>query len=330
MADGILVILDPRVNRYHKLNMQLIGEAIYLAEGNGQEITVLYTGEQAKEYYEDISRYGMNRMICVKQPITDEYRQFSKSVIHVIEKSSPPKLVIFPDSDLCRLAASITATRLGCALTAECIELRYENGEYIFVRTALGSSCIAEINAINCEIAMCTVKNNVFNRELQIQKEKECVLEWIDNEHTDTEVSCQLVKKILLDNMRNVDIGDKKVLIGAGRGVDPAVLELIRDVSKRLKIELACTRPMVENQLMPRYRQVGQSGICVKPDLYIAVGISGASQHIVGIKDAKKVIAINKDRNAPIFQVCDIGIVADAKSLFTDLLNCLSSQEVAL
>lgn len=330
MADGILVILDPRVNRYHRLNMQLIGEAIYLAEGNGQDIIVLYTGEQAKEYYEDISRYGINRMICVNQPVTDEYRQFSESVIHVIEKSVPPKLVIFPDSDLCRLAASITAIRLGCALTAECIELRYENGEYIFVRTALGSSCIAEIKAINCEIAMCTVKNNVFNRELQLQEEKECVLEWIDNEHEDTEVSCQLVEKTRLDNMRNVDIGDKKVLIGVGRGVDPAVLELIREVSKRLKIELACTRPMVEKQIMPRYRQVGQSGVSVKPDLYIAVGISGASQHIVGIKDAKKVIAINKDPNAPIFQVCDIGIVADTKSLFTDLLNRLSSQEVAL
>ncbi len=330
MADGILVVLEPRVNRYHKVNLQLIGEAVYLAGKNGQKITVLYTGEQAEEYYVELSRYGMNRLICTKTSAANDYRSFSEAVIQVIEKRIMPKLVIFPDSDLCRLVASITTTRLGCALTAECIELRYEEGDYIFVRTALGASCIAEIKAMNCDTAICTVKNNVFQGELQIYENKECVLEWMEQEHGEIDVYYQVVQEKVLEHLKTMDIGEERVLIGIGRGVDSAALEVIQEVSKRLKIELACTRPLVESQVMPRCRQIGQSGANVKPALYIAVGISGASQHIVGVRDAKKIIAINKDRNAPIFQVCDIGIVADAKRVFTEVLNYLSSQEVTL
>jgi electron transfer flavoprotein alpha subunit len=161
MANGILVVCEPRIKSYSDLNLQLLGKALSLLAENKADVITLYTGSDSNAYFNKICKYGGDRFIATVVSVESSYKELSEVVISVIKKVNP-QLVLFPGTRLCKMAAASVSTVTGCGLTAECIDVRSEKNGYVFVRSALGSSVIAEIMCINCNMAMCTVKMQIL------------------------------------------------------------------------------------------------------------------------------------------------------------------------
>lgn len=174
---------------------------------------------------------------------------------------------------------------------------------------------------INSEIEMCTVKNNVFNIGHNIDK-KPVNIEFYDYKG-DRESNISLyttINRVLNKEKNNDDFTSSKLVFVVGRGVKGTeTLNLLRKVASKYGAQILGTRAAVEEYLIEKNRQVGQSGISICPDIYVGFGVSGASQHIVGIKNSKIIIAVNKDKSAPIFNYADYAIIEDVTTILLEL-----------
>jgi electron transfer flavoprotein alpha subunit len=195
--------------------------------------------------------------------------------------------------------------------------------QYIFTRAAINSTVLAQIECINTNISMCTCKENAFvvteyypKKKIPVHKWNKNLLEFI------FEKNYILHSEYAKCTERNIALENSNLVFGIGRGVrNKDDLNLIKQVAQKHNAMIAGTRAVVEEGMIDKKWQIGQSGISISPEIYVAIGISGATQHIVGIKNAKKVIAINTDENASIFAYSDYCIIDDYKNILNELLQ---------
>lgn len=309
----IVVLIDWDDNNYRNATYELICKGRELAEQcKGQLIGVgigAFTSRDEKILHE----YGLDTVIIYHSIRATSYWSYSDCLEEVI-RLYKPVLVMFTDSQMCRAVSATIATKVGAGLTAECIEISInQEGKFIFRRTAMGHSSIAEIECVNTQIQMCTVKSHAFS----VSKGSKSKLFEV-NRYSEPLVRNRISECIeLLDYTPRGNLGiindlqTSAIILAAGRGVEENDIEQLKKIAEYYSAGLGGTRVLVERGLISKERQIGQSGIIVKPALYVAFGISGSSQHIVGFQGAKTVIAINRDANAPIFKYADYKIVED-------------------
>jgi len=257
-----------------------------------------------------------------------------------ILKRDMPKCVIFSDSSIGKEISARLSVTLDCGLTADCIDIFYDNyGEFVFARTALNDSVIARIKGAKESIKMATVKKGAFalmkrGPEPARQRLKVCYIDssqYIEKTNSREIGLIDVLNEIFEEDVETIDISQSKVLFCAGRGIlGKESLDMLFELSEKIGAQVACTRGLVDDGIMPRERQVGQSGKSVSPSIYIALGVSGASQHIVGIKNAGFVIAVNIDPCAPIFSFADYSIISDAKAVIREMHNRICFSRGAL
>ncbi|PYG84945.1 electron transfer flavoprotein alpha subunit apoprotein [Ruminiclostridium sufflavum DSM 19573] len=281
-------------------------------------IQLIDMSDGALEFYFD---YGVDKIVKIDHNQFN-MRQMNDILLEEIKALSPSLVLTGSNKQNCEIAANI-ATALEIGLVAECIAIKMDNGDkkLKFSRAAISSSVIADIICDECDIQMSTVKKDCFiSQYMPCDHQKKSIIHKVIIGHNDNEMNYKLINKVAIEAANESVKLNSKVIIGVGRGAIK-FMPRIEKLAEVLQTEIGVTRPLVDEGLMPHSQQIGQSGKSIKPDLYIALGVSGASQHVVGMLNAKKVIAVNIDEEAPIKKHCDYFIHLNVEEFINNILK---------
>lgn len=325
MKIDIWVVCFENPNEIGFHSKQLLCKASNLIKNNGAKVSAVCIGNYVSNILQSLSIYGADEIIY-SQDICIDYRQISSILFEILQnENQKPKLIIFPATEWGKYIAADLAVRIDAGLTAECIDIEAQKSkneyEFIFTRAAINSTVLAQIQVINTNISMCTCKENAFVLSEKYPLKNITIREYKNHKGKYSFHPRILRSELVSGEEKNMALENARIVFGIGRGVrDTDGLNLIEQVAKKYNAAIAGTRAIVEEGFLEKKWQVGQSGISISPEIYVAIGISGATQHIVGIKNAKKIIAINNDERASIFSYANYCIIDDYKTIFKELL----------
>lgn len=321
----IYVIVEQRSGAIQKVGIELLGEAEKLAKDLGQKVVAVVIGSDIKAKAEEMFQYGADRVLCVDDPILKTYttEPYTQAITHIITEYKP-NIVIFGATSIGRDLAPRCAGRVHTGLTADCTKLTIAADTKLLemTRPAFGGNIMATILIKNHRPQMATVRPGVMVMATKdASKKGEVEMVKVNFEKNDCYVD---VIEVTKDQNKKVDITEQKVLISGGRGVGgPEGYEPLRELAHELGGEVSSSRIGVDSGWIEKDRQVGQTGKTVRPNLYMACGISGAIQHLAGMEDSDCIIAINRDDSCPMMQLADLGIVGDLKKIVPALTEAV-------
>ena len=304
----IFVLAEHRRGELRDITFEMLTKGRELAQKTNSELTAVILGKDVKEYAKKLAEHS-NRVLVVEDEKLEHFNSdaYQKVLSNLIKERKPLLTMIGHTSYGVDLAPSL-AVELNLPLATDCIDLEFENGALIITRQMYGGKVNVRARLEKAEGYIVTVRQAAFPAEKE-QVGGEIV-------EVPSPLSEEIAEKKFIDYVLPppgaIDITAADVIVAIGRGIkDQSNIPVAEELAKTLGGVLACSRPVVDKGWLPSDRQVGTSGKTVKPKLYIALGISGAFQHVLGMKNSDLIIAVNKDPNAPIFNVADYGIVDD-------------------
>lgn len=318
----IYVFVEQRDGVVQSVGLELLGKARELADRVGEKVVALILGKGISDKAQELIAAGADRVLVVdndhlKNYLTEPYTQAASQI--VIEQK--PAILLLGATIIGRDLAPRLSARTNTGLTADCTQLEIgENGELLMTRPAFGGNLMATILCKNHRPQMSTVRSGVMQRMTPDSSRKGEVVNYNINFDEEKIKRVRIVEEVK-ECKCVADIAEAKILIAGGRGVANAEgFDKLRALAQTLGGEIAASRAMVDAGVIEHCAQVGQTGKTVRPELYIACGISGAIQHLAGMEESDYIIAINRDKYAPIFSVADVGIVGDLHQI-VPLLN---------
>lgn len=305
-----------------KVVKELLSQGRMLSDKLDQQLSVVVLGDGRLTELETLIAYGADRVVRCQHRLLGRFTpECFTSVVSALISKEKPSVFLFGATPHGRELAPRVAARLQLGLTADCTGLDIdEKGHLIQTRPAFGGNIMASIISPYTRPQMATVRPNVFSPGEPGSRKGQ--IEDFEVTLSSAAIRTKLVAVEELADEEEIGIEDADIIVAAGRGFQKKEnLALVQALADALGGVTAGSRALVELDLIPHTKQVGQSGLTVGPQLYIAVGISGAIQHLVGMSSAKIVIAINKDPDAPIFKVADLGIVGDAIEILPLLIK---------
>lgn len=322
---GILVFAEQRDGVLQNVGLELVGKAKELAKSLDVSVTAALIGYNVGKLVDTLGEYGADKVIVVDQPKlelydTEAYAQVFKAIID----AKKPEIVLFGATTLGRDLAPRVSSRMNTGLTADCtkLEINEETKGLEMTRPAFGGNLMATIICPDHRPQMSTVRPGVMQKA---PKEEGRRAE-VENFSVTLDTSKMKVKilQVVKETKNKVDISEAKILVSGGRGIGSAEnFAALESVAKELGATVSASRAAVDAGFISHDRQVGQTGKTVRPDIYFACGISGAIQHVAGMEESEYIVAINKDKEAPIFSIADLGIVGDANKIAVQLLEAL-------
>ena len=325
----VWVLAEQREGEIASVTIELIGEGRKLADCLGRALVVVVNGYQMEREAEKLLHYGVDRVLYVESPLlkyfsTDGYVKVFADLI----RARKPEIVLVGATSLGRDIGPRLAARLGTGLTADCtkLEIDAEDSKLLMTRPAFGGNLMATIVCPKNRPQMSTVRPGVMERAVY-QEEISGEVEKIVPELEEADIRTHL-EMIIPDEKKKVNLTDAKIVVSGGRGLKTAEgFALVRELADTVGGVVGSSRACVEAGWIDASHQVGQTGTTVRPDLYIACGISGAIQHLAGMSESKYIVAINKDPKAPIFEVCDYGIVGDLHKVLPAMIEEIKSKK---
>ena len=315
----IFVLAEHRQGQVRDITFEMLSKGIELTEKTNTELTAVLFGKNVKEHAKALSEYAKHVLVVEDAKLENFNSDVYQIVLyHLIRERNPLLTMIGHTSFGVDLAPSL-AVSLNAPLATDCIEVEYQNDTFTVTRQMYGGKVNAKAVLSKAEGYIVTVRQATF----PIQKKTPANGEII-------EVPSPIIEEITTKRFieyvppppGGVDITAAETLVGIGRGIkDVCNIPIVEELAKALGGTLACSRPIVDKGWLPNDRQVGTTGKTVKPKLYIALGISGAFQHVLGMKGSGLIISVNKDPNAPIFSIADYGIVDDLFKIVPSLKN---------
>jgi len=319
---GVFIFIEQVEGKINGAGYELIGKGKDLAKDLGTEVTAVLLGSGIKDLAKNLAKYGADKVILVDDPVLKEYmtEPYIRALYEVIQ-AKKPEIVLYAATAIGRDLAPRVSARVHTGLTADCTKLdidlegepdkpEYKNN-LLMTRPAFGGNIMATIRCANHRPQMATVRPGVMQRR-EPEEGRTCPVEnfTVPNLAAGKNVEIlDIIKKV----SERMDILDAKVLVSGGRGMGgPENFPILEALADELGGTISASRAAVDAGWQPKDRQVGQTGKTVRPNLYIACGISGAIQHLAGMEESDLIIAINKDESAPIFGVADFGVVGDA------------------
>ena len=310
-----------------KVVYELLTQARHLADTLGQELTAVVLGYERLDGLDRLCHQGADRVLVCRHKLLGTYSTDGyTSVLGAVIARQKPSIFLYGATPWGRDLAPRVAARLRLGLTADCTGLDIDSqGQLVQTRPAFGGNIMAAIISPFSRPQTATVRPNVF-AAAPPDTTRPVNLETVAVNLSKVSIRTKVVEETNLC-AEGPSIEEAQVIVSAGRGCqDVENLEMVKDLAAALGGVMAGSRPLVEQGWIPHTLQVGQSGTTVGPDLYIAVGISGAIQHVVGMNASKKIIAINKDPEAPIFKVADLAVVGDALEILPQLIKAIKSE----
>ena len=330
MAKDVYVFIEQRDNKIQKVGIELLGKARELADQLEEQVVAMFLGSEIEYEVETLYKYGADKVILVEDPILKEYttEPYAKAVYEIIKKYDP-EIVLYGASSIGRDLAPRLAARVHTGLTADCtkLEIDEETRLLLMTRPAFGVNLMATILCENFTPQMATVRPGVMQSKKLEGHTGELIREKIEFTEKDMTVKILDIEKT---EQKRKDITEADILVSGGRGVGGSQgFEKLEDLAKELKAEVSASRAAVDSGWMPKDRQVGQTGKTVRPNLYLALGISGAIQHLAGMEDSDLIIAVNKSEDAPIYDVADLGVVGDLNQIVPRLTEIIRRERQA-
>ena len=333
---GVFVFAQQVDNEISSIAFELLGKAKDLASDLNTDVTAVLVGYNVKGLADQLAEYGADKVIVVDDPELKDYRTepYTHALASVINEYKP-EIVLVGATAIGRDLGPRVSARVKTGLTADCTVLEIGNfpinptpnqksGQLLMTRPAFGGNTIATIACPDNRPQMATVRAGVMQKISPIKGAKAEVIEFNpgftpDNKYVEILNIVKEVKDV-------VDISEAKILVSGGRGVGSAEnFKLLDDLAEVLGGTVSCSRAVVDDGWKEKELQVGQTGKTVRPQVYFAIGISGAIQHTAGMEDSDLIIAINKDENAPIFDVADYGLVGDLNKIVPMLTEKLKA-----
>ena len=305
-----------------KVAYEILARGRIMADQLGEQLCAVVLGDDRLTDLEMLCYHGADRVLCCRHELLNRYSSDGfTNVLSAVIAREKPSVVLYGATPNGRDLAPRVAARMQLGLTADCTELGIDDqGQLIQTRPAFGGNIMATIVSPYTRPQTATVRPNVFSAA-EPDLSRPAVIEQVPVTLNKANIRTRLIEEIVLDSEED-KIDEARILVSAGRGCQDQInLDTVRELARKLGGTLAGSRAIVELGWIPHSLQVGQSGTTVGPDLYIAIGISGAVQHVVGMSSSKKIIAINKDPDAPIFKIADLGIVGDALDIIPRLIE---------
>ena len=321
-------------NQVSGIAYELLGKAKDLAQPLNAKVVAVLIGSDVKNLVDDLAAYGADKVIVVDDPELKEYRTepYAHALSSVINEFKP-EIVLVGATAIGRDLGPTVSARVATGLTADCTVLEIgdfpinaipgkedeqKHNQLLMTRPAFGGNTIATIACPDNRPQMATVRPGVMQKIDPIKGAKAEVVEYNpgftpNNKYVEIKEVVKAVSDIK-------DIMDAKILVSGGRGVGSAEnFKILEDLAEAIGGQVSCSRAVVDSGWKPKELQVGQTGKTVRPSLYFAIGISGAIQHVAGMEESDIIVAINKDEDAPIFDVADYGIVGDLNKIVPKL-----------
>ncbi len=309
MSDGILVFIEHRAGSLNKSSLEAIAAAQNLAEGLQQPINAVLLGDDVSGLAREIAAYDLQKVLHGQHPSLAEYTPdgYADAMEHVIKKLDP-QLVIMPHTYLVRDYAPKLAARFRKSLISDCIRARVTDGTITFTRRIFLGKLDADVTSDGEPPVFATFQSGAYRAD-QARKGSGAQVESMPVEIGQIRMTPE---PPFQEAKQAVDLTKADIIVAVGRGIKSKDnLGLAEKLAEALGGDIAASRPICDAEWLPIDRQIGSSGQTVAPKLYVALGISGAIQHLVGMKNSGTIVAINKDPEAPIFDIADYGIVGD-------------------
>ncbi|MFV0437695.1 MAG: FAD-binding protein [Desulfopila sp.] len=328
---GVLVYCEYRRGSLAGVSLELLGIGRKLADARGVKLTAVLLGHQTGETAEQLIAHGADRVIRVDLPELAAFSEESYSgVLTGIIKRFQPEIVLAGATAIGRSFIPAVATELNAGLTADCtrLEIRQEDGQLLQTRPAFGGNIMATIVCPAHRPQMATVRPKVM-KSLPFDAGRSG--EVVDFTPSATQIASRIqVLETVVATESNVNIQESEVLVSGGRGLESDKgFALIRQLAEALGGNVSASRAVVDAGWIGYPHQVGQTGKTVAPKLYIACGISGAIQHVAGMQSSETIVAINRDPNAPIFNVADFGLLGDLFEIIPKLVEKIEEKRGA-
>ncbi|HAQ40866.1 MAG TPA: electron transfer flavoprotein subunit alpha/FixB family protein [Clostridiales bacterium] len=323
MSRDIYVIVEQVDGILQKVGIELIGAASRLAADLGQKVVAVLLGENIADLADTLIKHGADKVLYVDDPILKLYatEPYTKAVNKII-KERDPEIVLFGASSIGRDLAPRVSARVHTGLTADCtkLEIDPESKLLLMTRPAFGGNIMATIVCENFRPQMATVRPGVMEA-LSKDEKRTGEIEKFKIEFTPEDMSIK-IKDVVKSTNTKVDITEAKILVSGGRGIgSPEYFDVLKELADELGGEVSVSRANVDAGWIGKERQVGQTGKTVRPNLYLACGISGAIQHLAGMEESEYIIAINNNPDAPIFDIADLSIVGDLHKIIPILIE---------
>lgn len=319
----ILVLAEHRRGELRDVTFEMLGKGRELAGEMGAELTTALLGHGVEDFAEELANWAHRVLLVEDEELENFNAEAYQGVLASLIAQRTPTLTLIAHSSFGMDLAPSLAVELGLPLATDCIDLRPQDGKLIAMRQMYGGKVNAEVSFSEADRWMITVRQGAFPLEEGEPMDGQVVA-------VPTPLTEEVKRKRFLDYVEaavgEVDITQADVIVAIGRGIkEEGNMPLIEELAEAMGGVVACSRPVVDAGWLPPDRQVGQSGKTVKPKLYVAIGISGAFQHMAGMKGSDTIVAINKDPNAPIFHVADYGIVDDLFDVVPALIKQLKA-----
>ena len=338
---GVFIYAQQVDNELSSIAFELIGKAKELAADLGTDVTAVLLGSNVKGLADELGEYGADKVIVVDNPELETYRTepYAQALAAVINEYKPEIMLVGATAIGRDLGPTVSA-RVATGLTADCTKLEIgdfpinavpgkedeqKHNQLLMTRPAFGGNTIATIACPDNRPQMATVRPGVMVKAERKPGAKAEVVEF--NPGIVKNNRFVEILNIVKDTTKVENIMDAKVLVSGGRGVGSKEnFKMLQDLADVFGGMVSCSRAVVENGWLAQDYQVGQTGKTVRPQIYFAIGISGAIQHVAGMEESDLIIAINKDEDAPIFDVADYGIVGDLNKIVPALTEALKAE----
>jgi electron transfer flavoprotein alpha subunit len=309
----ILLITEQREGKWNKVSFEALAAAQQIATQAKGSLTGVVIGKGVAGLADELAAYELSEVILAENALLGKYTPdgYAIALKQVIEQAKPD-LVVFPHTYQVRDFAPKLAASMNKGMIADCVGYRHENGKLVFVRQMFQGRTAADVSFQGDGPWIASFQAGAFRADTAAKKQsgKAAV------KAASVTVEAGQIRTRPLELFREakqaVDLTQAPILVSIGRGIKaPENIPLAEKLAKALGAELSASRPICDEGWLPMERQIGSSGQTVSPKLYLALGISGAIQHVVGMKGSRCIVAINKDQNAPIFEIADYGVVGD-------------------
>jgi electron transfer flavoprotein alpha subunit len=309
---GVLAILEATGGVFHRLSFETVAAAQQIATGLSLPVSAAVPGDSTGNAGSQAAAAKLEKVYTLGHTLLKDYTPdaYTEALAQLI-RAVQPKYVVLPHTYQVRDFAPRLATRFSQVLASDIVEVRAENGAVTPVRQLFQGKLNADIRLSGDGPFFLSVQAGAFRAEAMERGEGPAPIEPFEVQLDAAQVRTKPGEPFR-ESQRAVDLTSAELIVSVGRGIrEKENITIVEELAQALGAELAASRPICDNGWLPMERQVGSSGQTVAPKVYLAVGISGAIQHLVGMKGAKTIVAINKDPDAPIFEVADYGVVGD-------------------
>lgn len=306
---NILIFAEIRDGVFKGINAELITAAHSLVQATGGEVHIAVLGSGVEAQAAEAAKYDVSKVFTVDKPELADYSSQGYAIaMEAVIGQSAPKLVLFGATAMGKDLSARTAARVGASLLTDCTELSIEDGNLIAVRPVYSGKVYMQVMS-TADIQAVSVRPNVFAPAAAAGSSSEVVGVTVD--FADGAIKGK-VKEIVSTAAGGKDLTESEIIVAGGRSLKSGDnFKILQELADVLGGTVGASRAAVDAGYVPHSIQIGQTGKVVNPKLYLAVGISGAIQHLVGMRTSKVIVAVNKDENAPIFEKSDYGIVGD-------------------